>query len=315
MTPRPLHTETINTIIEQQLMAWPLAADRFRDLGKCRRKQIQLGDLPAALQYNPARIVSTAADTSNEGIAKRKCFLCSENRPPQQEAINWMEGWELCINPFPILPVHFTIISTSHTPQSQPPFEMAAMAEAAPDLAIFFNGAHGGASAPDHLHLQAVLKSELPLLRIAEQHHPLTKPGFMFSTDMNLDLPFHFVSAVISPDITGMQTMVKIHNSFGIDNDRNTDTGLINVFYWMDNNGLLRAIVIPRQKHRPHQYFLNDSDGRIVVAPGAIDMTGLVIMPRLEDFQNIDNDTLASIYREVAFADKLPESIIRHFQL
>lgn len=310
-----LSIENINDLVETQLSIWDDAKARYLDLGKTKRRRLDMGDLPAALQLNPARIVSTAADTSSEGIAARKCFLCAENRPAQQICGEWMPGWDLCINPFPILPIHFTIISRSHEPQNKPPLEMAAMSEAAPDLAIFFNGARGGASAPDHLHLQGVLKSELPLLQLVERNHSGSKPGFMNSENFNLDLPFHFISALITPDESGMTTLAKIPNAFGIDPDGRKDAGLINVFFWIDSKGLLRSVIIPRRRHRPDIYFRKDENERIVVAPGAIDMTGLVITPREQDFNRIDSLMLRHIYAQTAFADKLPDDIKSYFNI
>lgn len=310
--PRPLNLETINTLVEYQLSTWSDAQRRYLDLGRTQRRRLDLGDLPAALQLNPARIVSTGADVSREAIEKRPCFLCSQNRPKEQCSAEWMEGWDLCVNPFPILPIHFTIIARSHRPQEYPPFEMAAMAEAAPDLAFFFNGARAGASAPDHLHLQGVLKSELPLLEIAEKHHPSSRHGFMSSADFGLSLPFLFISAVITPDRQGAASLVAIRNAFGVNAEGNPDNGLINVFYWMGADRMLRALVVPRRAHRSHHYFL-EGTGRVVVAPGAIDMTGLMITPRSEDFEKLDVDTVRGIYAEVAFADSLPEPIKKHF--
>lgn len=314
MRPAPLNQETINLLVEHQLGEWPEAATRYQGLGRSMRKPLDIGDLPFALQLNPARIVSTAADTSSEGIASRACFLCASNRPKEQICAEWMPGWDLCINPFPILPIHFTIISKEHRPQDRPPFEMAAMAEAAPDLVIFFNGANGGASAPDHLHMQGVLKSELPLLALTEKSHPSGKPGFLSSESFGLDLPFHFVSAVITPDRQGAMMLRSISSAFGIGPDGNQDPGLINVFYWMGDDGMLRAAVVPRRSHRSHHYFADEPD-RIVVAPGAIDMTGLMITPRPQDYERLDTGLIKDIYSEVAFADSLPQPVRQHFDL
>lgn len=310
--PARLNLETVNTLVEHQLELWPDAARRYRDLGKTQRKPLDMGALPMALQLNPARIVSTAADTSAQGIAARPCFLCAANRPAEQLCAEWMPGWDLCVNPFPILPIHFTVISREHRPQDAPPFEMAAMAEAAPDLAVFFNGARGGASAPDHLHLQCVLKSELPLLALAEENHPSSRHGFMSSEDFGLDLPFHFISAVITPDMEGAHTLMRIPGAFGIDAQGNHDPGLVNVFFWMGSDGYLRAVIVPRRSHRPHHYFAEGSD-KIMVAPGAIDMTGLMITPRAEDFNRLDAPTVRQIYAEVAFADAIPGDVRHYF--
>ena len=100
LRPSPLNLETINLLVEHQLGEWPDAAVRYHDLGRTQRKPLDIGDLPFALQLNPARMVSTAADTSTEAIASRPCFLCADNRPKEQMCAEWMPGWDLCVNPF-----------------------------------------------------------------------------------------------------------------------------------------------------------------------------------------------------------------------
>lgn len=293
----------INEFIQQQLEAWPDARERYLALGKTERRRFKIGDFEGAFQCNPARIVSTAAKTDSASVAARPCFLCKANRPAEQTAIPLNKDWEMTINPFPIFPVHFTIISTTHRPQDTPPLEMAAIAEHFPDLCIFFNGASGGASAPDHLHMQAVLKRELPLLRLAENHHPSNLPGIMRS-DMwkrsdgtPLRLPFVFLSAVISDDEEGGRDYLKMLALTGAGPDGRPDKGLRNVFCWKGPDGLLRMIVVPRSKHRPCCY--GSGEGQFLIAPGAIDMTGVVILPRKEDFDTITDADMERIYKEV----------------
>lgn len=294
----------INDFIEQQLAVWPEARERYLALGKTERRRFSIGDFEGAFQYNPARIVSTAAKTDAASVAARPCFLCDANRPPEQMAVPLGDKWVLTVNPFPIFPVHFTIISTSHVPQAAPPLEMAAIADRFGDLCVFFNGASGGASAPDHLHMQAVLKSELPLLRLAEVHHPVSLPGIMRS-DMwkrpdgtPLELPFVFLSAVITDDEEGGRDYLKMLAFTGAGADGKPDKGLRNVFCWKDDTGLLRMIVIPRSRHRPSCY--GSGPGELLVAPGAVDMTGIVILPGRDDFDSITPSQLAAIYREVS---------------
>lgn len=296
-------TERINNIIEEQLAAWPEAKENYLRLHDTERKRLRIGEVTFAAQWNPGRIKSTGAKVDAATVASRACFLCAANRPKEQVAIKLMEGWELLVNPYPIFPVHFTIVSERHRPQDEIPIEMAAMAEAMPSLAIFFNGARAGASAPDHAHVQAVLKQELPLLHIAEELHPSSHAGFMTSREMEeasgKKLPFYFVSAVITPDLEGMKTLAHIPDLCGIDkNTHSADKGLINAFFWMGEDGLLRALVVPRGKHRPECYSTEPGTG-MTVSPGAIDMAGIMILPRREDFDSIDADTAAHIYEEV----------------
>lgn len=287
----------INEFIEQQLELWPEARERYLALGKTERRKFRIGDFEGAFQYNPARIVSTAAKTDAASVAARPCFLCKDNRPEQQLAVRLGGKWEMAINPYPIFPVHFTIISTLHEPQSVPPLEMAAIADSFPDLAVFFNGASGGASAPDHLHMQAVLKSELPLLKLVEKHHPVDKPGIMPSDMYGLDLPFFFLSAVITDDEEGGEDYMKMLAFTGEGADGKPDRGLRNVFCWKGADGLLRMVVVPRRSHRPSCY--GTGAGEFLVAPGAIDMAGVVILPRKEDFDKITDGDLARVYSEV----------------
>lgn len=295
----------LNEFIENQLALWPEARERYLALGKTERRRFSIGALEGAFQFNPARIVSTAAKTDAASIASRPCFLCRDNRPQEQIAVPLGKKWELTVNPYPIFPVHFTIISTAHVPQELPPVEMAAFAEKFPELCIFFNGSSGGASAPDHLHLQGVLRSELPLLRLAERLHPSTLPGIMRS-DMahkfnpeagDPGLPFVFLSAVISDDEEGSRDYLKMLALTGAGADGLPDKGLRNVFCWKGDDGLLRMIVVPRQKHRPDCY--GTGPGQFVVAPGAIDMAGVVILPRREDFDSITPADLSRIYSQV----------------
>ena len=288
----------INEFIEQQLAGWPEARERYLALGQTERRRFKIGDFEGAFQFNPARIVSTGAKTDAVSVATRKCFLCRENRPVEQSVVPLNADWEMGVNPFPIFPVHFTIISTAHRPQECPPLEMAGIAEHFPDLAIFFNGAKGGASAPDHLHMQAVLKNELPLLRIAEANHPVTLPGIMRSDMWGLDLPYVFLSAVITDDEEGGRDYLQMLALTGGDAEGKPDKGLRNVFCWKDGeSGLLRMIVVPRRHHRASNF--GTEEGQVLVAPGAIDMAGIVILPRREDFDAITPETMKKIYQEV----------------
>lgn len=289
--------DDLTDYIERQLAEWPEARERYHALGKTERRRFKIGDFEGAFQFNPARIVSTAAKTDADSVAARPCFLCRQNRPEQQKGIPIGDNWELTVNPFPIFPVHFTIISRQHVPQDAPPLDMAVMADKLPGLVIFFNGASGGASAPDHLHLQAVLKSELPLIRIAEENHPVDKPGIMRSDMWGTDLPFLFLSAVITTDAEGADDYMQMLAFTGGDSDGKPDKGLRNVFCWKDESGTLRMIVIPRRQHRPSCF--GREKGQLLVAPGAVDMAGILILPRREDFEAITEEKLREIYSEV----------------
>lgn len=293
--------EDILDFIEGQLAEWPLARENYAALGKTERKPVALGpNLTGAIQWNPARIVSTGAKTDKESIAKRPCFLCSANRPKEQWAAPILDGWELLVNPFPIFPVHFTIASKSHEPQTTPPLEMASMADKLEGLAVFFNGAKAGASAPDHAHCQAVLKSELPLLNLSERLLREPAERFLTGTELNAGTPMEFMTAIITPDRQGMRLLAASTHICG--NDPTTgesDPGLVNAFYWKDESGLLRFLATPRRRHRPACWSA-EGEERLIVSPGAIDMTGILIVPRETDYRRIDEKRASAILREVS---------------
>lgn len=315
MQPTRLTSEHINTLIEQQLEAWPEARENFSRIKDTARRIFRIGALNCGAQLNPARIKSTGASIDSKSIEARPCFLCKSNRPEQQITVEWMPGWHLLVNPYPILPVHFTVAATDHKPQDRIPLDMAAMAEAAPDLVFFFNGARAGASAPDHMHVQAVLKSELPLMRIVERYHPASHSGFMSSEQYGVDLPFHFISTVVTPDAEGMKALARIPGSFGIDaTTGQPDRGLVNAFFWIGDNGLLRIAIVPRRAHRPACYGAEEND-RLVISPGAIDMTGIIVTPRPQDFLRLSAEKICQIYSEVAFSDTLPGAIRDYFNV
>ncbi|MDE6228755.1 MAG: DUF4922 domain-containing protein, partial [Muribaculaceae bacterium] len=143
----------IEEFLERQMAVWPEVAARFEALKLVETKRV--GDY--CVQFNPARVVSTAAKVDAASIAARRCFLCCANRPPQQLALEW-EDMEILVNPFPIFPGHLTIAAKAHTPQTMlgRTDQMRRLSRELPGYTIFFNGAQAGASAPDHMHFQAV---------------------------------------------------------------------------------------------------------------------------------------------------------------
>lgn len=143
----------IESFISRQLEAWPEAAARFKALEAVETKRVGGYDV----QFNPARAVSTRAKVDAASIAARPCFLCARNRPKQQIAIEW-EDMEILVNPFPIFPGHLTIAAKAHTPQTLRgrAEQMRRLSRELPGYTVFYNGARCGASAPDHMHFQAV---------------------------------------------------------------------------------------------------------------------------------------------------------------
>ena len=279
--------------IDGQLAEWPLARDNYQALGRTERRSMQLGDLIVGIQHNPARIVSTGAKTDAKSLAERPCFLCERNRPPQQVGMKIAEGWELLLNPYPIFPTHFTIVSKTHQPQDGFPLDMVTMAEKLPGHTVFFNGKRSGASCPDHLHCQAVKTHELPLMRLIEKKHGLDSGRVASPESLELNVPFDFKSIIITPDMDGMAQLASIESTIG---KSYINEGKLNAFVWIDGNGLLRICAIPRNLHRPSCY--GTEEGQHLISPGCIDMAGVIITPLKKDYESLTEDDVRNIYSE-----------------
>lgn len=279
--------------IEAQLADWPIARKNYQDLGKTERRSIQLGDLTVGIQHNPARIVSTGAKTDPKSLADRLCFLCKENRPKQQIGVDIVDGWELLLNPYPIFPSHFTIVSKQHRPQEGIPLDMVIMAERLHGHTVFFNGKCAGASCPDHLHCQAVKTHELPLMQLIEKTHTLETGYSSTSVALGLDVPFAFKSLIITPDEIGMNLLDQIEDIIG---KTYIKEGRLNAFVWIGRNGLLRMCTILREAHRPSCY--GTGEGQHLISPGCIDMAGVIVAPIKKDYDSLTEKDVREIYRE-----------------
>lgn len=295
-----LNREDISTIIENQLAVWPMAKANYDALLNVKRRAVEINGIEFELQYNPGRIRSTGAKIDAGSIASRPCFLCKRNRPSEQSSFEIIPGWELLVNPFPILPVHLTLVSTQHKPQSRVPDDIVNLAVSLPGMAVFFNGARAGASAPDHLHLQAVLKDELPLLRMVEKLHAHDDYGIKSSEELSPEFPYTYFSGVVGKGRQFLPTLIAGLNIGGPDeNGRLNNTELVNTFFWLGEEGTLRFLIVPRKNHRPSCYTAPD-ESRRMISPGCIDMAGIYILPREKDFDLLTEEELRKVINEVA---------------
>lgn len=295
-----LNSDDVASLVERQLEVWPAARKNYDDLVHVRRRNVTVGPIEICIQCNPARIVSTAAATDTKSVAERPCFLCRDNRPEQQAVYSILDGWELLVNPFPIFPIHLTIAGCSHSPQGPLPADIVAMAERLPGMAVFYNGAKAGASAPDHQHMQAVLKDELPLLRWIENHFNPAVSMLASASALGPTLPYEFYTGTVLNDSRGEHVLSALFSlggpdAYGIP----CDYEKMNVFVWLDNDAAMRWLVIPRRAHRPGCYS-GSHPRHMVVSPGCIDMAGVLVLPRECDYDMITEKDIAGIFSDVA---------------
>jgi hypothetical protein len=60
--------------------------------------------------------------------------------------------------------------------------------------------------------------------------------------------------------------------------------------------------LIPRKLHRPSQFYANGND-QILLSPASVDLGGVLITPREEDFIKMTVNDLKDILRQVCMSD------------
>jgi hypothetical protein len=259
----------LETFFEEQLREWPLAHDNHDALTRVWSRELTSDKLaiPLRVQYNPARIVSTGANIDKASIAARPCFLCAKNRPAEQRAMPLNADFEWLVNPFPILPHHYTIAAKVHRPQRiLDAYDAMIQATLAlpEEYIVFYNGPKCGASAPDHLHLQA---------------------GIFDCQLLTANYPYKTLLA------DSKESFRKIYDSLPVTDGE--EEPRMNVIAFRKGNHV-SLIVIPRRAHRPHCYTA-EGDKHYLISPGALDMGGLIVTPRREDYDRLTADKALDI--------------------
>lgn len=303
--------ELCQSLLEEQKTSWQELRDGYDGLTLVKERRIQEGDFSVALQCNPQRIKSAVADIDPAAIKARPCFLCWGNLPEAQKALLYRRRYLILGNPFPIFASHFTIAHVDHIPQSllrALPSLLQLAKDFKPDFALLYNGPQCGASAPDHLHFQAIPKAAVPVLKDkgAEKNRILKKEtgGVRLFKALRDGAPFLIVEGQDKREMAAflrrlIRAMKRLFSS--------TNEPMMNLFCLYEG-AAWRAVVFPRSRHRPDVYF-KSGDDRIIISPGAVDMGGLLIVPREEDFTRLDAATILNILREVSLSDEMIEKI------
>ncbi len=292
--------ERAKTLVKQQKKAWALARKNYEALGKSENRTFDFGCYKIKIQHNPERIRSSAAKTDAKSIAERQCFLCPANLPEEQNGILFTKKYLILTNPFPIFQTHLTISELEHTPQQVIPFftDMLQLSRELYDFTVFYNGPKTGASAPDHFHFQAGEFGLLPVehdvetllenksctlvekgtLQISAAENYLRRIFVIQSTEIDpLKKAFEFIVQHL-PAVEDEEPLINLLSSY--------------------KNGKWRVILFPRQKQRP-SHFYKTGEKQLIVGPASVEMGGVIILPREEDFKKIDKKIISEIYKEV----------------
>ena len=308
-----MEDSSISRFFNRQLEMWEDARHRFRDL-----KHVEVRQLSDQLkvQFNPARIVSTGAKIDKHTLGERPCFLCERNRPKEQMTKQIDDHFQLLVNPFPILPVHFTIPATKHQPQSiyRHYGEMHRLLSLHSELMVFYNGPKCGASAPDHLHFQAGTSGVLPLQTNWQRLSRNLTDVISLNDEEKISVLRDFLVpafVIISKSEDSDEELFhRLYRSMPMRGDESEP--MMNIIAWRKGDEFI-SVVIPREKHRPDAYFA-EGEVQMMVSPGALDMAGLIITPREEDFSKINLDKATALLRECGISAEKMEAIVSNLK-
>ena len=326
-----MRQDRIHKFTGDQLSRWPLACDNFRALKNVKVREVDAGGLTVKLQFNPARMISSAAKLDKEAIAKRKCFLCRENRPPEQIMMKF-EGrkgkkYHILVNPYPIFPDHLVIASDRHTDQSiwRRYVDMLDLARKYQDFTFFYNGPKSGASAPDHHHFQAAPKGLIPLcedvsrlcdnmIRHCEEPEGQHGNPLKYVTSVQDARLWHYRKFTTGVFVIRSETAKSAAKLFYrlldcAEIKEGESEPQFNLFTYYTGSEF-RSIVVFRSRHRSHHYF-SDGPDHLTMSPGCADMGGVFIVPVEEEYHKITPELLEEMIAEVSIDRSEEEKIIR----
>jgi len=296
-------------LYDEQKKTWPVLAKACFNLSAIKTRKLTGKKYNVSMQYNPARATSSGAAVDAESIKNRPCFLCRDNLPSEQQAILYRNHYLILCNPAPIFKNHYTIASLRHKPQEiteSIKWFLQLSADVYPEYIVFYNGPACGASAPDHLHFQMIPANALPFL-IELKELPTVKEisSVRYLIGNSIDRSVIVLESKNANEMTKqfsrlLKAAQKILMTKG--------EPLVNIICTYTGE-CWRLVIFLRRKHRPDAYFA-EGEKRIFISPGAIDMAGVIITPRLDDYQRLNGDSIRDIYREVSLPEVVTKTIM-----
>lgn len=303
-------SDCLSQLYQQQLYEFSLARKNYGDLDKVVYRDITVADFTLRIQYNPARILSTNAKLDKTSLLQRKCFLCDANRPPEQKSLPYGEYYHILVNPYPIFPRHFTIPDKRHLPQRIAGrfSDLLKIARDFPSYTAFYNGPECGASAPDHFHFQMVPRHLMPLEKDCNNE----KIRRIISSDdqFSISILSNYLRKVIilhgkGEVLPGLFEKIQSAISRAIPHESET---MLNILTWYDHPQWT-VCLFPRSKRRPWQFSAEGTD-QLLFSPGCVDMAGLIIAPRKEDYEKYSPELLTDLFGQVSVSREAWQQIV-----
>jgi hypothetical protein len=294
--------QRINDMFSRELNAHGRAFLNYEALGGVEKKDMTIDGFPAQLFFNPARVRSVMADVSPEALQKRACFLCPDGIEEHQLTHNWDSPtghtYYIRVNPFPIFSPHFTVSSSVHERQELLPHleSMLHLAKELPEMTIFYNGPMCGASAPDHMHFQAVPRHSLPI----EDHFDTNYANAILVQEADLQDHLAAVKRILAMGTIPEEASQTGSLTIGASHAEEYEPRW-NIVTWYDEKW--HTVVFFRKESRPMCFFAPEEE-RILFSPATVEMAGIGIVANRESFDRLTPEKLRDIIREVA--DTLP---------
>lgn len=296
-------------LLARQKESWQLLSNGYSSLGSVEVKTFDFDHFKIKVQFNPGRIVSSAAKVDEKSIKERKCFLCPDNLPEDQKGILYKDNYIVLCNPFPIFNEHFTLPGTAHIPQaikSSFPELLSFTKDLSRYYTVFYNGPKCGASAPDHLHFQAGDKSFMPIDSEYTEIKENLGCKIIDSNNLQVYAVDKYLAKFLSFESSSREALIKGFNDFyGIFSEaagNGSEEPMMNVLSFYENERW-HVLVFPRSKHRP-SYFFMEGDENILLSPASVDMGGVLITPLEKDFNKITRENIVDIFRQVTLSDE-----------
>jgi hypothetical protein len=281
--------DAVEDLFRRQARDWPQLAKGVEGLARAQTRRVRIDWFDIFVRHIPHRVGSTTARVDRESIAKRPCFLCPDNLPPEEEGVRFGDDFTIYCNPFPIVDHHLTIAHREHTPQgiANQVGSMLDLAAALPGYFIIYNGPECGASAPDHMHFQAGWRLLFPIGKETAGLSGVTVPNYARNVLLFRERDR---SALIDRMDRALDLLAKATGKRA--------EPLVNIAAFHET-GEWVAYLFPRGKHRPEVF----NTGELTVSPASIDLCGIFVVPLARDFERITSDAIASIFREVTLPD------------
>ena len=294
--------QLINEMFSRELASHGRAFVNYGALDQVEVKDMTIDGFPAKLFFNPARVRSVMADVSPEALQKRACFLCPDGVEEHQLTHNWDSPtghtYYIRVNPFPIFSPHFTVSSSVHERQELLPHleAMLHLAQQLPEMTIFYNGPMCGASAPDHMHFQAVPRHSLPI----EDHFSTNYANAILVQESDLQTHLAAVKKVLAMGTIPEEASQTGSLTAGASHAEEYEPRW-NIVSWYEpaSSPKFNTIVFFRRESRPQCFFAPEPE-RILFSPATVEMAGIGIVANRDSFDRLTPARLRNIIREVA---------------